>query len=274
MATTDSGPPSPPTKECIGLSVAALVIFSILLFPTLYVAYKHRKTGKNCWPILVSFFIFRISSDIYYLSRLDKPDTPTTFAMMACGACAATQSLAIIGLVYEALSLPFSPYKRSRNRFVLVTMHVLFTVGTILAAYGGSRDTSMPGDVKNDALSKAGNIMMFLIMLGALVWLYPAGKHTFYVRQDANFPAAEALLMGAAPAMVLQLIRMNYDLIYAFTLIPSLHPTTGSFAIRFITFCIQLAIVAIALTAGWFSKYAAKIRVQALQSISSTSELL
>lgn len=102
MATTDSGPPSPPTKECIGLSIAAVVIFSILLFPTLYVAYKHRKTGKNCWPILVTFFIFRISSDIYYLSRLDKPDTPTTFAMMACGACAATQSLAIIGLVYEA----------------------------------------------------------------------------------------------------------------------------------------------------------------------------
>ncbi|KAI6754770.1 hypothetical protein HG530_012522 [Fusarium avenaceum] len=111
-------------------------------------------------------------------------------------------------------------------------MHVLFTVGTILAAYGGSRDTSMPGGVKNDALSKAGNIMMFLIMLGALVWLYPAGKHTFFARQDVNFPAAEALLMGAAPGMVLQLIRMNYDLIYAFTLIPSLHPTTGSFAIR------------------------------------------
>lgn len=152
-------------------------------------------------------------------------------------------------------------------------MHVLFAVGTILAAYGGTRDTLMPGNVKNDALSKAGNIMMFLIMLGALICLYPAGKHTLRARQDVNYRTAEVLMMAAAPATVLQLIRMNYDLIYAFTLIPTLHPTTGSFAIRFITFSLQLAIVAMALTAGWFSKYAAQIRATALQS-SSTTELL
>jgi hypothetical protein len=114
---------------------------------------------------------------------------------------------------------------------------------------------------------------MFLIMLGALVCLYPAGKHTLRARQDVNYRAAEVLMMAAAPATVLQLIRMNYDLIYAITLIPTLHPTTGSFAIRFITFSLQLTMVAMALTAGWFSKYAAKIRATALQS-SSTTELL
>jgi preprotein translocase subunit SecG len=152
-------------------------------------------------------------------------------------------------------------------------MNILYNIGTILAAYGGSRDTTMPNNVKNEALDKAGNIMMFLVMIGTLVWLYPAGKHTFYARQDINYHAAEVLMMAAAPATVLQLIRMNYDLIYAFTQLSILHPTTGSFAIRFITLSLQLAIVAMALVAGWFSKDAAMIRATALKS-DSTSELV
>ncbi|KAF4333194.1 hypothetical protein FBEOM_12992 [Fusarium beomiforme] len=266
--------PSPPTTECIGLSATALIVFSILFFPALYIAYRHRTTGQNCWPILISFFIFRIASDIYYLSRLNEPDTPTTFAMVAAGACAATQSLTIIGLIYEALNLPLSPYKRSRNRIVLITMHVIYTIATVFAAYGGNRDTSMPGNVRNKALSQAGNVIMFLVMLGTLVWLYPAGKHTFNARQDLGYHAAKTLLMAAAPATVLQLIRMNYDLIYALTLLPQLHPTTGSFAMRFITFSLQLAIVTIALTAGWLTRDAARIRIAALQSNSSMTGLV
>ncbi|KAF4433107.1 hypothetical protein FACUT_8205 [Fusarium acutatum] len=128
----------------------------------------------------------------------------------------------------------------------------------------------MPENVKNDTLNKAGNILMFLVMLGTLVWLYPAGKHTFYARQDVNYHAAEALMIAAAPATILQLIRLNYDLIYAVTQLPILHPTTGSFAIRFITLSLQLAIVTMTLIAGWFSKDAAMIRVAALKFYSTS----
>lgn len=100
--TTKSGPPNPATEECIGLSWAALIIFSVLLFPTLYITYRHGKAGRNTWPILVTFFIFRIVSDAYYLSRQNEPDVPTTLAMVASAATTATLSLTIIGLIYES----------------------------------------------------------------------------------------------------------------------------------------------------------------------------
>lgn len=48
------------------------------------------------------FFVFRISAEIYYLSRLNEPDTPTTYAMVAAGASTGTLSAAIMGLIYEA----------------------------------------------------------------------------------------------------------------------------------------------------------------------------
>ncbi|EXK46254.1 hypothetical protein FOMG_04460 [Fusarium oxysporum f. sp. melonis 26406] len=273
MSTPNSQPPSPPTTACIGLSATALIVFSILLFPALYVAYKHRKAGKAWFPPFMFFFIFRITSDIYYLSRRNEPDTPTAFAMIAASACTATLSVSIIGLIYEALNLPLFPYKRQRNRIVVIAMNVIYNIGTILAAYGGMRDTTMPNNIKNEAADKAGNVIMFIVMLGTLVWLYPAGKHIYYARQDISYRSAEVLMMAAAPATVLQLIRMNYDLIYSFTQIPTLHPTTGSFAIRFVTFSLQFAIVGMVVVAGWFSKDAAIIRARVLKT-DSTSELV
>lgn len=109
MSTPNSQPPSPPTTACIGLSAAALIAFIILLFPALYVAYKHRKAGKAWFPPFMFFFIFRIASDIYYLSRRNEPDTPTAFAMMAASACTATLSVSIIGLIYEAYVNLYAP---------------------------------------------------------------------------------------------------------------------------------------------------------------------
>lgn len=152
-------------------------------------------------------------------------------------------------------------------------MHFIYTVGTVMAAYGGSRDPKKPEGVLNDGLNKTGNILMFLVVLGTFLWLWPTGEHAFYARQDVNYHASKALIMAAAPSTVLQSIRLNYDLIYTFTQIPSLHPTTGSFAMRLITFSLQLIIVTIALIAGWSSRDAAKIRVAALE-LYSTSGLV
>lgn len=152
-------------------------------------------------------------------------------------------------------------------------MHLVYTIGTVMSAYGGTRDTSTPEGVKNDPLNKAGNVLMFLVILGTIGWLWPAGEHIFFARQDVNYHAAKVLMMAAAPCTVLQAIRLNYDLIYAFTQIASLHPTTGSSAMRFITFSLQLVIVTMALTAGWLSRHAAKVRVAALE-LYSTSALV
>ncbi|KAF5974365.1 hypothetical protein FCOIX_8308 [Fusarium coicis] len=273
MSTSNSQPPSPPTTACIGLSATALIVFTILLFPALYVAYKHQKVGQAWFPPFITFFIFRITSEIYYLSRRNEPDIPTAYAMIAAAASTGTLSVTIIGIIYEALNLPLFPYKRQRNRIVVIAMNIIYNIGTILAAYGGMRDTTMPDNIKNGAADKVGNVIMFLVMIGTLAWLYPAGRHIYYARKDISYRSAEILMMAAAPATVLQLIRMNYDLIYSFTQIAMLHPTTGTFAIRFVTFSLQLVIVGMIIVAGWFSKDAATIRARVLKT-DSTSELV
>ncbi|RSL59538.1 hypothetical protein CEP54_007255 [Fusarium duplospermum] len=192
---------------------------------------------------------------------------------MTGSACTATLSLTIIGLIYEASNLPLSPSKRWSNKAVLAGMHLIYTVGTVMAAYGGTRDTKNPEKILNDGLNKTGNVLMFLVIFGTMFWLWTAGEHIFYARQDVNYDASKVLIMAAAPSTVLQSIRLNYDLIYAFTQIPSLHPTTGSFAMRFITFSLQIAIPMMAFIAGWLSRNAAKIRVAAL-GLYSTSMLV
>ncbi|KLP10172.1 Uncharacterized protein LW94_4338 [Fusarium fujikuroi] len=190
--------------------------------------------------------------------------------MIAAAASTGTLSAAIMGLIYEALKLPLFPYKRQRNRITLIAMNIIYGIGTIVAAYGGTRNTSMPENVNNDAMDKTGNIIMFLVMIGTLIWLYPAGKHIYYARQDISYRSAEVLMMAAAPATVLQLVRMNYDLIYSFTHIAILHPTTGSFAIRFVTFSLQLAIVGMIIVAAWFTRDAAKMRARLVKTDSNT----
>lgn len=65
------------------------------------------------------FFIFRITSEIYYLSRWKEPDTPTVYAMVACAASTATLSVTIVGLIYEAYVNIYAP-KHLGLTFILI----------------------------------------------------------------------------------------------------------------------------------------------------------
>lgn len=91
-----------PSDESVNLAIASIIIFGALFLPTLYIAYEHGKRGRQCWPILISFFLIRLISDAYFVSRRKEPESSTPVAIVGSAGSTATQSLASIGLIYES----------------------------------------------------------------------------------------------------------------------------------------------------------------------------
>lgn len=153
------------------------------------------------------------------------------------------------------LNLTPSTSRRIGRKVILGVTHLTNTIGIGMASYAGESDEGASGGVKNTMLNKIGNCLLFLVMVAVLFWLWPVGKRVFSARHDANYKAAKALIMAAGPATVLQLIRLSYNLTYAFNRISVLDPVTGSFATRLILmFGTQLCVVIIVIVGGWFSK--------------------
>lgn len=93
---------SPPSASIIDLAIVDLVLYIVLLPPTLYITWKHGKTGMICWPIFVSYFGLRYASDIYQIVNRNEPLQYNEVAIMTNSGSLACLSLLIIGLVYEA----------------------------------------------------------------------------------------------------------------------------------------------------------------------------
>lgn len=165
------------------------------------------------------------------------------------------------------------PTRWPSQKIVLCAAHFFYTVGTVMAAYGSSRSSSTP-DMNNETLNQAGNCIMFLVMLGILFWFWPAGDALLNARSDINFHASKYLLLAAVPCVVLQTIRLSYDMLYALTQVSVLDPITGSFAMKLYIFVIQLLIVSLALTGGWMSRSLAKHLDPYLELAGSTSGLV
>lgn len=92
----------PPSTAVVNLTIADLVIYSILFVPTLWITWKHGKTGMVCWPIFLSYFALRFTADIYQIVTRHEPETYNEVVIMTNAGGLACLSLTIIGLVYEA----------------------------------------------------------------------------------------------------------------------------------------------------------------------------
>jgi hypothetical protein len=60
-------PPKPAYQFDVDDRLAEAVIYAILLFPALYLLWKHGKRGILIWPALVAFCLVRIAADAIYM---------------------------------------------------------------------------------------------------------------------------------------------------------------------------------------------------------------
>lgn len=93
--------PPPPSADKINLAIADLTIYGILLFPVIYITWRHGRAGMVCWPIFLSYFPLRFVSDAWQVAKRHEPEIPNTVAIMTNAGSIACLSLTLIGMVYE-----------------------------------------------------------------------------------------------------------------------------------------------------------------------------
>lgn len=90
------------TGADLGLAIADLVIYALLLPAAMWVTWKHGMSGMVCWPIFVSYFGLRFAADIHQIQNRNGPLIPDLIVSMTNAGSIACLSLTIIGMVYEA----------------------------------------------------------------------------------------------------------------------------------------------------------------------------
>ncbi|KAH8885003.1 hypothetical protein GQ53DRAFT_879293 [Thozetella sp. PMI_491] len=245
----------PPSASLINLAIADLVIYAILLPPTLWITWKHGKAGMVCWPIFLSYFGLRFVSDIYQIMHRNEPQQYNTVIIMTNAGSLACLSLTIIGLVYEAnIILPLPP-KSWTEKIILGVTHLANTGGIGVATYGGAPSPTGQGGVVAENLNQIGNCLMLFVMFAICWWMWPTWRRVSSVPTHPNYRSARWLLYTAGAAMPFHLVRLAYNTTYAFLRVSSLDPVTGSFATRLILlFFMQLGVALPAIAGGWMSK--------------------
>jgi hypothetical protein len=93
--------PPPPSASIIQLAIAEIVIYAVLLPPTLYITWKHGMKGMTCWSILVSFFGRRFASDIYQIAHCSEPNISGALMIVTNAGSNACLTLTLVGILYE-----------------------------------------------------------------------------------------------------------------------------------------------------------------------------
>lgn len=92
----------PVSTNVINLAIADLIIYALLLPPTIWITWKHGKAGMVAWPIFVSYFGLRFIADIYQIVNQDKPLIPSAIVLFTTAGSIACLTLTLIGVIYEA----------------------------------------------------------------------------------------------------------------------------------------------------------------------------
>jgi hypothetical protein len=93
-------PPKPAYQFDVDDRLVEAVIYAILLFPTLYLLWKHGKRGILVWPLLAAFCIIRIAADAIFM-------WPTGDLIKVGAGYLVTTALSLIILVMLPVGLNF-----------------------------------------------------------------------------------------------------------------------------------------------------------------------
>lgn len=92
----------PPSANVINLAIASIIIHAILLPFVAWTTWKHGKRGMVCWPIFLSFFLFRFLSNGWQLRVRNEPDIPNAVSIFTNAGIFDCLLLTLLGITYEA----------------------------------------------------------------------------------------------------------------------------------------------------------------------------
>jgi hypothetical protein len=92
----------PVSSNIVNLAIAELVLYALLLVPSLWIAWRHGKPGMTAWPLFISFIGLRFVADIYQILHRNDPLVPGSNINQVTSAGSITcLTYTLIGILYE-----------------------------------------------------------------------------------------------------------------------------------------------------------------------------
>lgn len=152
--------------------------------------------------------------------------------------------------------------------------HLVNTLGIGMSTYAGARSATGVGGVRNQTMNQISNLMMLLTLLIVCGWMWPTfHKICHYEKMcHPNAEPARNLFWGGVAAMPFWLMRIGYNMLFAFVDNPSLDPVRGSFSIKLVLlFTMWLGASSALCVSGWLGVPRAKAE-SAVQYCASDSD--
>ncbi|KAL4941309.1 hypothetical protein BDV06DRAFT_194814 [Aspergillus oleicola] len=232
-----------------GIFAAELVLYLVLLPPTVYNFWTHRWAGFLAWYCLAIFCGIRIAAGAIGVTHND-----SITASILVGIGTSPLILSVDGLVHEARTHR-NPYQKSSK---YAGWAVIFIITGLMAAaialtVTGTMDI-YKGDPKPNSVThwKAGSVLMvvawFLEVLWAAFSLLPSQADP----EAPNFRMGSTLLHGSLVALTFVGIRATYALVATATQRTDLSPVYGTTVVRVVLMFLPEAIAAIVILVSGF----------------------
>lgn len=121
---------------------------------------------------------------------------------------------------------------KSQNILLGVT-HLANTIGIAMPCFAGAPDATGEGGAKNQTIDRTGNLVMLSVLFFACGWIWPDScKIRRYDTCHPNVEPARCLFWAGVAAMLLGMVRIGYNTVYAFIRHSALDPVMSSFTVK------------------------------------------
>ncbi|ETI29390.1 hypothetical protein G647_01843 [Cladophialophora carrionii CBS 160.54] len=229
------------------LSIAELAIYIVLLQPTLWLLYKHGRSGLMSFLYLIAFEILRVAAAGIQIANRNAAH-PTESGAIVSSIGLSPLLLALAGFV-DLLWLYYGAVDRSplRARITAWGVHIGAVAGIALVAVGAAKlfgqNATRPDITTGYTMLKVGALILLSTWMAlTFVYLPLFGK--------LNSQPVLGVLMGLSASFIG--VRAVYSVVYAFDHTESLSPFTGSFVVRLVLIFLVQLLAALSLVAVAF----------------------
>ncbi|KAL6713245.1 hypothetical protein ACLMJK_009366 [Lecanora helva] len=199
-------------SERENIAIAEVAVYSIFIFPAIYVCIRHGYIRQLGWLYLVIFCGLRIAAGIMGIEFAKHPDSRTDGTWSAILGSIGLSPLLLVGI---GLLERINGFLNGKKAIMLALrlLHIPIILGLIVAIIGGNKISSTNTDTQNDGQTyeKAGGI---LLLVSYLVFL---GLAILTMAELNNLPPGEKrILFAVLASLPLIAVRLLYSLLADF----------------------------------------------------------
>ncbi|CAF9928923.1 MAG: hypothetical protein ALECFALPRED_004175 [Alectoria fallacina] len=192
------------------LAIASLVIYAILLQPTLYCFWAHGRRGFLGWFYLQIFCLLRIIGNAVELHEAATPTPTSSHVLLINNIGLSPLLLATAGILHEARRARNSRLRNKIEWFLVLQYHLLVSaaLGLIIVGVVFLENGNLSSNKR--ALLKIGAALVVLCWVLLLVWTLVSMPSYQTDTSAAIYRDGSKLLLGVVVALPLVAVRLVY----------------------------------------------------------------